>query len=192
MDSKVDEMLEKSSRWRYEMQILRKIILSCGLEETLKWGKPCYAYKHINILIIQPFKDYCALLFFKGVLLKDSDQILVKTGANTHVGRQFRFTDIHEVLEKEQNLKAYIFEAIEVEKAGLKVPVQHISEYEITEELLLKFEEIPSLETSFEALSPGRQKAYLIYFAKAKQSKTRLSRIEKYIPKILNGKGIND
>jgi len=192
MNSKIDEFLEKSPRWQNEMITLRKIILSCELDEDLKWGKPCYSHNNSNIVIIQAFKDYCALLFFKGMLLNDPDHILIKTGENTHVGRQVRFTNSIEILEKELILKSYIFEAIEVEKAGLKVPVQNVSAFKIPEEFRSKLENMPMLKRSFDALTPGRQKAYLIYFSQAKQSKTREARIEKYIPKILGGRGLND
>lgn len=192
MNSKVDEYLNKAPYWQDEMKQLQTILLDCGLTEELKWGKPCYAYKNSNLVIVQGFKAYLAVLFFKGVLLKDPEGILVKTGENTNVGRQIRFNNKEEILELAPTLKAYIFEAIEVEKAGLKVPRPKKTELVYPEEFQKKLDEFPALKTAFEALTPGRQRAYNIYFSQAKQSKTREARIEKYIPHILKEKGLND
>ena len=192
MNPKVDEFLSKAPKWQDEMEKLRITVLGCGLTEELKWGKPCYAFHGSNVVIIQGFKDYCALLFFKGILLSDPDGVLIKTGDNTHVGRQIRFTSVQKILELEPILKSYIFEAIEVEKAGMKVPEREKTELVFPEEFQLKLEEIPALKAAFEALTPGRQRMYHIYFSEAKQSRTRESRIEKCIPLILAGKGLND
>jgi uncharacterized protein YdeI (YjbR/CyaY-like superfamily) len=191
MNPKVDEFLSKAAKWPDEMKKLRTILLSCGLTEELKWGKPCYAYDGSNIVIIQPFKDYCALLFFKGYLLKDPEGILVKTGENTRVGRQVRFTSTKEISGKAAALKAYIYEAIEVEKAGLKGDIPEEPQV-LPQELKHKLAEMPALKNAFHALTPGRQRAYLIYFSQAKQSKTREARIDKSIAGILNGKGLNE
>jgi uncharacterized protein YdeI (YjbR/CyaY-like superfamily) len=191
MNPKVDEFLSKAAKWPDEMKKLRTILLSCGLTEELKWGKPCYAYDGSNIVIIQPFKDYCALLFFKGYLLKDPEGILVKTGENTRVGRQVRFTSTKEISGMAAALKAYIYEAIEVEKAGLKGDIQEEPQV-LPQELKHKLAEMPALKNAFHALTPGRQRAYLIYFSQAKQSKTREARIDKSIAGILNGKGLNE
>jgi len=192
MNPKVDEFLSKAPKWQDEMEKLRITVLGCGLTEELKWGKPCYAFHGSNVVIIQGFKDYCALLFFKGILLSDPDGVLIKTGDNTHVGRQIRFTSVQKILELEPILKSYIFQSVEVEKAGMKVPVREKTELVFPEEFQLKLEEIPALKAAFEALTPGRQRMYHIYFSEAKQSRTRESRIEKCIPLILAGKGLND
>lgn len=182
----------RESKWKNEIETLRMIILECGLTEELKWGKPCYTFQNSNVVILQEFKEYCAMMFFKGALLKDPQGILVKPGENSHAARQIRFTNVKQIQEQEETVKMYIQEAIEVEKAGLQVEEKKVSEYTMPQELLDKFEEIPKLKEAFESLTPGRQKAYILYFSKAKQSKTRQSRIEKYIPHILNGKGLND
>lgn len=192
MNPKVDEYLSKAKKWQKELTKLRKIVLDCGLNEELKWRQPCYTFNHKNILIISAFKEYCALNIFNGALLKDTDHILVKPGENTQSGRQIRFTSLQQFIDLEPVLKAYIYEAIEVEKAGLKVKLKKTSDYTIPEELQSKFIENSNLQSAFDSLTPGRQRAYLIYFSAAKQSKTRESRIEKYIPRILDGKGIND
>jgi uncharacterized protein YdeI (YjbR/CyaY-like superfamily) len=192
MNPKVDVFLRKTQKWQEEMEKLRMIILDCGLTEELKWGKPCYTFQKSNIVIIQGFKDYCAIMFFKGVLLNDPNGILVKPGKNTQAGRQVRFTNVQEIVEMEPILKAYITEAIEVEKAGLKVKLKKTKDYPIPEEFQNKLDENPALKTAFEALTPGRQRAYLYYFSTPKQSKTKKSRVEKYIQHILNGKGLND
>lgn len=182
----------RESKWKNEIETLRMIILECGLTEELKWGKPCYTFQNSNVVILQEFKEYCAMMFFKGALLKDPQGILVKPGENSHAARQIRFTHVKQLQELELTIKKYIQEAVEVEKAGLQVEEKKVSEYTMPKELLDKFEEIPKLKEAFESLTPGRQKAYILYFSKAKQSKTRQSRIEKYIPHILNGKGLND
>jgi uncharacterized protein YdeI (YjbR/CyaY-like superfamily) len=192
MSPKVDGYIRKNKRWREELEKLRALVLDCGLNEEVKWKVPCYTFQNNNIVLIHVFKEYCALLFIKGVLLKDTKGILIQQTENTQAARQVRFTDADEIVELEPILKAYIHEAIEVEKAGLKVAHKKTSEYAIPEEFQKKLDEIPALKTAFEALTPGRQRAYLLYFSGAKQPKTRESRIEKYIPQILNGKGLND
>jgi uncharacterized protein YdeI (YjbR/CyaY-like superfamily) len=192
MNPKVDEYIRKSTKWRKETEKLRTICLDCGLAEELKWGKPCYTFQESNVVVVQGFKAYCALLFFKGVLLKDPNGILKKTGENTVVGRQIRFTNVREISEMDTTLKAYICQAIEVEKAGLKVNVEKIAEPKIPEEVQNKLDEIPALKTAFEALTPGRQRAYLYHFSAPKQSKTREARVQKWMPQILSGKGLND
>jgi uncharacterized protein YdeI (YjbR/CyaY-like superfamily) len=189
---RVDAYLRSAEQWREEMERLRASLLDCGLAEELKWGKPCYAFQKSNVVVIQGFKRYCALLFLKGVLLKDPNGILVKTGENTRVGRQIRFTNVREITAMEPVLKAYIRQAMEVEKAGLKVNVEGKSELTFPEELQKKLDEIPALKTAFGALTPGRQRAYIFYFSAPKQSKTRESRVEKCMPQILDGKGLND
>lgn len=192
MNPKVDEFLRRSTKWQDEMARLRRIALDCGLTEELKWGKPCYAFHDRNVVIIQGFKDYCALLFFKGILLSDPQSILIRTGENTHEGRQIRFTGMEEIAALEPVLKSYVFEAVQVEKAGLKVPEREQVELAFPEEFQQKLDEFPALKTAFEALTPGRKRLYHIYFSEPKQAKTRLSRIEKCIPKILAGKGLNE
>ncbi|PHN07020.1 YdeI/OmpD-associated family protein [Flavilitoribacter nigricans] len=192
MNPKVDFFFTKAKKWREEFEQLRTIILDCGLTEELKWGVPCYTYQGNNIVLIHGFKDYCALLFHKGVLLNDADSLLIQQTENVQSARQIRFTGLPEILKLEDTLKAYIFEAIEVEKAGLKVVLKKTREYTVPEELQNKFGEDPELKAAFEALTPGRQRGYLLYFSDAKQSKTRTSRIEKHRPDILAGKGLND
>lgn len=188
---KVDAYLNSVGRWQDESRELRRIILDFQLTEEFKWRQPCYTYQKNNVAIIQGFKDYCALMFFKGALLKDTDGILVAPG-KVQAGRQVRFTNLREIHEMEPILKAYIQEAIEVEKAGLKVKLKETSDFDVPEEFQAKLDEIPALKTAFKALTPGRQRGYLHYFSSAKQSKTRASRIEKSISRILNGKGMND
>jgi uncharacterized protein YdeI (YjbR/CyaY-like superfamily) len=192
MNPKVDEFLSKAKRWQEEFEKLRMIVLDCGLTEELKWGKPCYTFEKKNIVLIHGFKEYCALLFVKGALLNDAKGILVTQTENTQAARQIRFTSIREIVEMEPILKAYIHEAIEVEKAGLKVNYKRTSEFVIPEEFQNKLDEIPALKTAFDALTPGRQRAYILYFSQAKQPKTRESRVEKYVQQILDGKGLND
>ncbi len=174
------------------MEKLRAIVLDCQLYEDLKWGVPCYTFQNTNVVLIHAFKEYCAFLFFKGSLLNDSHGILVQQTENVQAGRQIRFSNVHEIVEKQDILKAYIYDAIELEKAGLKVEFKKTTEYNIPEEFKQKLDDFPALKTAFEALTPGRQRAYLFYFSQPKQSKTRESRIEILIPKILNGKGLND
>jgi len=192
MNHKVDVYLSKVKKWREETKKLRAILLDCQLTEELKWGKPCYMFKDGNIVVIQGFKAYCALLFFKGVLLKDPNGVLVKTGVNTRVGRQIRFTNIREIVETETIVKSYIHQAIEVEKAGLKVDVEEKTELIFPEEFQTRLDENPALKAAFAALTPGRQRAYNFYFSAPKQSKTRASRVEKWTAQILRGKGLND
>lgn len=192
MNSGVDAFLSKAQKWQEETEKLRMIILDCQLTEELKWGKPCYSFQKSNIVIIQGFKEYCALMFFKGALLNDASGILIKIGENTQAMRQIRFTSVREIIEMEPILKAYIYEAIEMEKAGLKVDFKKTSDYNIPKEFQNKLDEIPVLKTAFNALTPGRQRAYILYFSAPKQSTTRESRIEKYIPQILRGKGLNE
>jgi uncharacterized protein YdeI (YjbR/CyaY-like superfamily) len=189
MNPKIDEYLRKAKKWQKEMEKLRRISLGCGLTEELKWGKPCYTLQKSNIVIIQGFKEFCALLFCKGALLNDPSGILKKFG--WQAARRIPFTNVREIVEMEPILKAYIHEAIEAEKAGLKVTLKKIPE-PIPEELQNKLDEIPALKAAFEALMPGRQRGYILYFSGAKQSKTRESRVEKCMPQILNGKGLND
>ncbi len=192
MNPKVDWYFDKEGKWQDAVKQLRKVILDCGLTEELKWGCPCYTFQNKNIVLIHDFKEYCALLFFKGSLLKDSDNILVQQTENVQAGRQIRFTNMQEILKKVSILKAYIFEAIEVEKSGLKVPLKKTSAYTIPEEFQHKLNENKALKTAFKSLTPGRQRGYILYFSAPKQSKTRAVRIEKYTPTILNGKGLND
>jgi uncharacterized protein YdeI (YjbR/CyaY-like superfamily) len=189
---KVDAFLSRAKKWRKELDKLRAILLDCQLTEALKWGKPCYTFQEANVVVILPLKEYCALLLCKGALLKDPNRILVKAGENSQSARQIRFTSLQEIVEKEALLKATIQEAIEAEKAGLKVTYKKITEHKVPEELQIKLEEIPALKTAFRALTPGRQRGYYLYISAAKQSKTREARIEKCIPRILKGKGLND
>jgi len=189
---KVDGFLSKIKKWRREFEALRRIILDCQLTEELRWGKPCYTYQGSNIVLIHGFKEYCALLFFKGALLKDPKGVLVQQTENVQAARQIRFTNTREIVEMAPILKAYIREAIRVEKAGLKVDYKKTSEFKLPEEFKNKLAEMPALKTAFAALTPGRQRGYILYFSAAKQSKTRGSRIEKCIPQILNGKGLNE
>jgi uncharacterized protein YdeI (YjbR/CyaY-like superfamily) len=189
---KVELFLEKEKKWKEEMKLLRSIILQCGLEEDYKWMHPCYTFKRNNVVLIHQFKEYCALLFFKGVLLKDEEKILIQQTENVQDRRQIRFTDIDEIVKLETTIKKYIFEAIEVEKSGVKVEFKKTAEFNIPEEFRNKLDEDKKLKKSFESLTPGRQRGYLLYFSSAKQAKTRESRIEKYLQKILEGKGLDD
>lgn len=192
MNPKVDFYFNKAKTWQEEIKKLRTIALDCGLTEELKWGCPCYVFQKSNIVLIHVFKDYCAFLFFKGALLNDTDGILIQQTKNVQSARQIRFTNVREIKEMAPILKAYIYEAIEVEKAGLKVELKKTEEYPVPEEFQHKLDEIPALRTAFKALTPGRQRGYIFYFSQAKQSKTRAARVEKYIPHILNGKGLED
>ena len=192
MNPKVDFYFNKATKWQEEYERLRMIILDCQLTEELKWGCPCYTFQEKNIVLIHGFKDYCALLFFKGVLLNDAHGILIQQTENVQVARQMRFTNLREIIDMESILKAYIYEAIEVEKAGLNVELKKVTEFTVSAEFQDKLNHIPALKTAFEALTPGRQRAYLLYFSAPKQSKTRESRVEKYMPQILNGKGLDD
>lgn len=191
MNPKVDVFLRKAEKWREEFEKLRMIILDRGLTEELKWRAPCYTFQESNIVIIQGFKEYCAIMFFKGALLKDPNGILKKPG-NSQAGRQIRFTNVREIVKMKPILKAYIDQAIAVEKAGLKVKLKETADFEIPEEFQNKLDELPALKTAFDALTPGRQRAYIFYFSAPKQSKTRESRVEKCMQQILNGKGLND
>ena len=182
----------KVNDWREELKQLRLIILESGLVEELKWGVPCYTFEKSNILVMAAFKDYCSVSFFKGVLIEDDKNVLVKPGENSQAARLIRFTSVQQVLDLELTLKDYIQKAIEVEKAGLKVSFKDPSEQDIPVEFEQKLDELPLLKIAFERLTPGRQRGYLLHFSGAKQSKTRVSRIEKYIPKILEGKGFHD
>ncbi|MEE8429252.1 MAG: YdeI/OmpD-associated family protein [Gammaproteobacteria bacterium] len=181
----------KVNTWPEELKELRRIILDCGLTEELKWSQPCYTYQKSNVVLMGAFKEYSALSFFKGALLKDVNSILQKPGENSQAARQIRFTDVQAIVEMEPILKAYIHEAIEVEKAGLKVDFKK-KEHSIPEELQNTFDESPAFKTAFEALTPGRQRGYILHFSAAKQSKTRASRIEKYMPRIFDGIGFWD
>ena len=192
MNPKVDQYLRRAKKWQKEMEKLRRISLGCGLTEELKWGKPCYTFQNSNIVLIHGFKEYCALLFFKGALLKDAKGILVQQTKNVQAARQIRFTNVREIDKIEPILKAYIKEAIEVEKAGLKVDYKKTADFAIPEEFQNKLDEIPALKTAFGKLTPGRQRGYVLYFSAPKQSKTRESRIEKCMQQILDGKGLND
>jgi uncharacterized protein YdeI (YjbR/CyaY-like superfamily) len=192
MNPKVDEFLSEAKKWKEEYESLRKIVLDCELTEDYKWMNPCYTFEKKNIVLIHGFKEYCALLFPKGALLQDSHSILIQQTENVQGARQIRFTNVQEIVEKEAILKAYIYEAIEVEKARLKVKAKKPEELIIPEELQHKFDEIPALKDAFTTLTPGRQRAYILYFSAATQSKTRESRVKKCIPNILNGKGLND
>jgi uncharacterized protein YdeI (YjbR/CyaY-like superfamily) len=194
MNPKVDFYFSKSKKWQEELEKLRMIVFDCQLTEELKWGVPCYTFQKSNIVLIHVFKEYCALLFFKGALLHDANGILIQQTKNVQAGRQIRFTNVREIVEMETILTAYIYEAIEVEKAGLKVNFKKNTEFIIPEEFQNKLsaEGGPALKTAFDALTPGRQRAYILYFSAPKQSKTRESRVEKCMQQILNGKGLND
>ncbi|WP_281637336.1 YdeI/OmpD-associated family protein [Flavobacterium marginilacus] len=192
MNSKADFYFADSQKWQRELEQLRVIALDCQLTEELKWGSPCYTFQGNNIVLIHEFKEYCAFLFFKGVLLNDAANILVQQSKNVQSARQIRFTNVEQIIEQQAILKAYIYEAIEVEKAGLEVKFKTTEEFLVAEEFKIKLDESAELKTAFEALTPGRQKAYLLHFSAPKQSKTRESRVEKCIPQILKGKGLND
>lgn len=192
MNTKVDYYFNKTQTWQEEIRELRKITLACHLTETLKWGCPCYTFEGNNIVLIHVFREYCALLFFKGVLLKDPEGILVQQTAQVQVARQIRFTDTRQITRLAATLKSYIFEAVRVEEAGWKAPLKKTAEFSVPEEFRKRLEENPGLNAAFQALTPGRQRAYLLHFAGAKQSRTRESRIEKVIPRILEGKGWNE
>ena len=192
MNPKVDWFFDKATKWQKEYEKLRTILLDCGLTEELKWGCPCYTFEKRNIVLIHGFKEYCALLFFKGALLNDTHGILIQQTENVQAARQVRFTNLQEIVKMRSVLKAYIYEAIEVEKAGLKVKLKNTSDFDIPEEFQQKLNKMPALKTAFKALTPGRQRAYILYFSAPKQSKTRESRIEKYKQQILDGYGLND
>ncbi len=192
MNPKVDWFFSKPTKWQEAYSELRLLILDCGLSEELKWGCPCYTNKTNNIVLIHGFKEYCALLFMQGALLKDKKNVLVQQTANVQSARQLRFTNVEDILKNKSLIKSYVKEAIALDKAGLKVELKKTSEYNIPQEFQSVLNEMPELKTAFESLTPGRQKGYLLHFSSAKQSKTREARIEKFIPQILNGKGLDD
>ncbi|HTX71677.1 MAG TPA: YdeI family protein [Rectinemataceae bacterium] len=189
---KVDAFLAGEGKWQEEFRRLRRIILDCALTEELKWGQPCYTLGGKNIVLMHGFKEYCALLFMKGALMKDAKGILIQQTENVQAARQIRFTKVQEIARLEKTLKSYILEAIEIERAGLNVERKKTADYPVPEELQVKLDELPALRTAFEALTPGRQRGYLFFFSQPKQSKTRESRIEKFIPRILEGMGLDD
>ncbi|WAC14119.1 YdeI/OmpD-associated family protein [Dyadobacter pollutisoli] len=188
----VDWYFNKAEKWQEEIGLLRTIALDCGLNEELKWGCPCYTFHKSNIVLIHTFKEYCAFLFFKGALLNNADGILIQQTENVQAARQARFTNVQQITELDATLKAYIYEAIEVEKAGLQVELKKTTEFKMAEEFQAKLDESPALKSAFEALTPGRQRGYLLHFSQAKQSKTREARIEKSIERIFDGKGLED
>jgi len=192
MNPKVDWFFNKAGKWQQEFGKLRNVILDCGLTEELKWGCPCYTFEKRNIVLMHGFKEYCALLFFKGALLKDARGILIQQTKNVQSARQIRFTNVREIAKLKPILKAYIHEAIEVEQAGLKVNFKKTSDFKLPEEFQKRLDEMPALQKAFKALTPGRQRAYIFYFSQPKQSRTREARVEKSTPQILNGKGLND
>ena len=189
---KTDWFFVKDTKWQKEYEKLRKIILSCGLSEELKWGCPCYTFENNNIVLMHGFKEYCALLFFKGALLADPDGMLIQQTENVQSARQLRFTSVQKVVKAERIVKAYVYEAIEVERAGLQVKYKKTKDFKIPDEFQTKLDKMPSLKTAFNALTPGRQRAYIFHFSQPKQSKTRTARVEKYLKQILNGKGLDD
>ena len=192
MNLKVDFFFSKAKKWHDEFAKLRTIVLDCALTEELKWGKPCYTLQQSNVVLIHGFKEYCALLFMKGALLRDPNGILIQQTENVQAARQIRFTNVRQIVELESTLKAYIHEAIEVEKAGLEVKLKQTSEFKMPEEFQNKLDKLPALKKAFAGLTPGRQRGYLLYFSGAKQSKTREARVEKCMPQILKGKGLDD
>jgi len=192
MNPKIDFYFSKATKWQEEIEQLRMIVLECGLTEELKWGVPCYTFQRKNIVLIHVFKEYCSFLFFKGVLLQDTHGILIQQTEHVQSARQIRFTTVKEIVELEPILKAYIYEAIAVEESGLKVALKKPAAFSVSEEFQHKLDEIPNLKTAFHALTSGRQRAYLLHFSQPKQSKTRAARVEKCMPQILNGKGLND
>lgn len=192
MNSKVDWYFTQNKTWQEEIETLRSVVLDCGLTEELKWGCPCYTNGDSNIVLIHVFKEYCALLFFKGALMKDPSGILIQQTKNVQSARQIRFTKVEEIVKRKRILKSYVKEAIAVEKSGLKVELKKTEEFDVPEEFQNKLDEMPALKKAFKALTPGRQRAYLFYFSQAKQAKTREARIEKYLQKIFDGKGLDD
>ncbi len=192
MNPKVDFYFNKAGNWQTATEQLRTIALDCGLTEELKWGCPCYSYKQGNVVLIHVFKEYCAFLFFKGALLSDPEGILIQQTEHVQSARQIRFTNALDIVEMTAILKSYIYQAIEVEKAGLKVELKKTEDFAVPAEFQHKLDSIPELKVAFEALTPGRQRAYLFYFSQAKQAKTREARVEKYMPQIMNGKGLDD
>ncbi|MBM9576067.1 DUF1801 domain-containing protein [Leptospira sp. 201903070] len=192
MNPKVNFYFDKAEKWQKELEKLRAIVLDSKLTEELKWGSPCYTFEENNIVLIHVFKEYCALLFFKGALLKDPEGILIQQTKNTQAARQIRFTDVREIVKMKSILKTYIRQAIEIEKAGLEVKFKKTQEFDIPDEFKRKLEELPELKTAFERLTPGRQRAYILHFSAPKQSKTREARVEKCMEQIIGGLGLND
>lgn len=192
MNPKVNFFFDDASQWQKEFEKLRAIALSTELVEDLKWGCPCYTYEGINIFLIHGFKEYCAILFFKGALMKDPDHILIRQSENVQAARQIRFTALQQIVDLEKNLQAYMFEAVKIEESGAKVEMKKTREFEMPEEFQHQLDHNSTLKEAFESLTPGRQRAYLLHFSSAKQPKTREARIEKCIPQILTGKGLND
>ncbi len=192
LNPKVDAYIRDSVRWHKELDKLRKILLASPLTEELKWGVPCYTVDNHNVVLMHVFKEYCALLFVKGALLKDENHILIQQTENVQAGRHVRFTDVKEIAAMQSVLRAYIQQAIEIEKSGVKVDLKKTSEFKVADEFQLALDEMPALKAAFERLTPGRQRAYLLYFSSPKQSKTRESRVLKCMPRILSGKGLND
>lgn len=199
MNPKVDAFINRSKQWQKEFEQLRTIVLDClpagqagGLTEELKWGKPCYVLGDSNVVLMHGFKEYCALLFFKGALLKDARGILIQQTENVQAARQVRFTNVKEIVKMQSMVKAYIKEAVEIEKAGIKVEMKKTSEFKMPEEFQNRLDENPELKTAFDSLTPGRQRGYILYFSQPKQSKTREARVEKYVKQILRGKGLDD
>ena len=192
MNPKVDFYFNKAQKWQQEIERMRTIMLDCGLSEELKWGCPCYTFQKNNIALIHVFKEYCGVLFFKGALMDNAEGLLIQQTENVQATRQVRYTNLQGIIKSETTLKAFIYEAIEIEKAGLKVELKKPSEFKITDELQQKLDELPDFKTAFYALTPGRQRGYLLYFAQPKQAKTREARIEKCMPLIFNGKGWNE
>ncbi|MFZ1750046.1 MAG: YdeI/OmpD-associated family protein [Saprospiraceae bacterium] len=192
MNPEIDWFFTKKSKWQAAYEALRMIVLDCGLIETLKWGCPCYTNEDSNVVLIHGFKDYCALLFMQGALLKDPKGMLIQQTENVQAARQIRFASLKEILDHKTTIKAYIKEAIALDKAGIKVALKKTTEYEVPQAFQTVLDDMPELQTAFKALTPGRQRGYLLYFSSAKQSKTREARIEKYVPKILDGKGLDD
>jgi uncharacterized protein YdeI (YjbR/CyaY-like superfamily) len=192
MNPKVDWFFDKATKWQKEYEKLRTLILDCGLTEELKWGCPCYTFDNTNIVLIHGFKEYCALLFFKGALLADANGILIQQTENVQAARQIRFTSVQQIVKMERIVKAYIYEAIEVERAGLQVKLKKTKDFKIPEEFQNKLDKMPSLKTAFDKLTPGRQRAYIFHFSQPKLSKTRAARVEKYVKHILKGKGLDD
>lgn len=192
MNPKVDEFINKAKNWQKEFEQLRRIVLDCQVTEEFKWRQPCYTFNGKNIVIIGGFKEYCVLSFFKGALIKDVHNLLESIGEHTQAGRKIEFKNVEEIVKRESQLKSYIFQALEVEKAGLEVQHKKVSEYDIPEELQQEFDKNPDFKIAFKRLTPGRKKGYLLYFSAPKQSKTRVSRIESYTQKILDGKGFHD
>ena len=192
MNPKVDFYFNKAQKWQEEIERLRTIMLNCGLSEVLKWGCPCYTFQQNNVVLIHVFKEYCGVLFFKGALMDNAEGLLIQQTENVQVARQVRYTNLQAIIKSETTLKAFIYEAIEIEKAGLKIELKKPSEFKITDELQQKLDEFPAFKTAFYALTPGRQRGYLLHFAQPKQTKTREARIEKCMPLIFNGKGWNE